>query len=264
MNESVAGGAVIYEEQPARDASGLVSDVWRFTVEAHDPAEAQHIIPPDGLVSLVGALAGERMVHFALLGPSARAQTVPVRQGVTVIGLRFGPGLVPAIFGLAPADFRDRIAGPDELPANVAQTASRVFACRDGVEAGIAGIAFDHDRIDMAVCAAAEALLPGVDVPAVAELAAGVGLSPRQFHRRFVAAIGLPPKVFAQVRRQRAAWLATVLGAEPSLSGASAAAGFADQAHFTRTVRATFDATPREVGRYLGGIRHVIPAREIE
>jgi AraC-like DNA-binding protein len=81
--------------------------------------------------------------------------------------------------------------------------------------------------------------VPATPVPALAD-ASGIG--ERQLRRRFAAAVGYGPKTFARIARfQRA--LALLRAGEPA-AGAAYAAGYADQAHMTREMRALAGRTP--------------------
>lgn len=70
------------------------------------------------------------------------------------------------------------------------------------------------------------------------------GLSPRQFHRRFVRQIGVPPKLYARLCRLAA--VVDMHAAEPALSWTELAhaGGFADQSHLTREFRAVAGTAP--------------------
>jgi AraC-like DNA-binding protein len=81
--------------------------------------------------------------------------------------------------------------------------------------------------------------VPATPVPA---LAAAVGLGERQLRRRFDAAVGYGPKMLARVARFRRA-LALVRAGEPP-AAAAYEAGYADQAHMTREMRALAGRTP--------------------
>jgi AraC-like DNA-binding protein len=69
----------------------------------------------------------------------------------------------------------------------------------------------------------------------VHEIARLVGLSDRQLHRRCLSAFGYGPKTLDRIRRMQ-----RVLAAPASMPGARVAAdaGYADQAHLAREVRA--------------------------
>lgn len=78
----------------------------------------------------------------------------------------------------------------------------------------------------------------------VSEIALHVGLSQRQVHRRCLREFGLTPSVLRRISRVHLAARASVSTQRPSLARLAADAGFADQAHFCREVRAMSGATP--------------------
>jgi transcriptional regulator GlxA family with amidase domain len=69
----------------------------------------------------------------------------------------------------------------------------------------------------------------------IVELSRWIGISERQLHRRFSAAVGYGPKMFQSVLRfQRL--LNTARETAHSLADLAAIAGYADQAHMSRDV----------------------------
>ncbi|MEI5101147.1 helix-turn-helix domain-containing protein [Streptomyces sp. PmtG] len=82
----------------------------------------------------------------------------------------------------------------------------------------------------------------------LADVAADVGLSPVRLRALVRAEIGVPLAVARRWRRLRIAVDALLTG-EAALADAAVAAGFADQAHLTRTVRALAGRTPGSLRR---------------
>jgi transcriptional regulator GlxA family with amidase domain len=79
----------------------------------------------------------------------------------------------------------------------------------------------------------------------IVELSRWIGISERQLHRRFSAAIGYGPKMFQSVLRfQRLLKTAREPGAKQSLADLAASAGYADQAHMTRDVHRLANIRP--------------------
>jgi AraC-like DNA-binding protein len=76
-------------------------------------------------------------------------------------------------------------------------------------------------------------------VPAAAAIA---GLSPSRFQHLFTQAVGVPFRRYRGWQRLRSAIRTAAQGS--SLTDAAHAAGFADQAHFSRAFRAAFGAPP--------------------
>jgi AraC-like DNA-binding protein len=82
----------------------------------------------------------------------------------------------------------------------------------------------------------------------IEQLSRWIGISQRQLHRRFSAAIGYGPKMFQSVLRfQRLLKTARETGVEQSLADLAASAGYADQAHMTRDVHRFANIRPTKL-----------------
>lgn len=81
--------------------------------------------------------------------------------------------------------------------------------------------------------------------PLLSEVAELVGLSPRRLSRIVVDEVGMPFRRYVLWRRLRRAVLTVRDGHD--LTTASATAGFADSAHFSRVFKGLFGLTPSEV-----------------
>ena len=83
----------------------------------------------------------------------------------------------------------------------------------------------------------------------VAALAQQAGMSPRSFHRHFLAAVGESP--LAYIVRQRVARAKELLAAHPEarMEEIAAQCGFEDGNYFSRVFRAQTKMTPREFGK---------------
>ncbi|WP_394613258.1 helix-turn-helix domain-containing protein [Lentzea sp. JNUCC 0626] len=201
----------MYAERPA--PAGLAC-LWTRTVSV---PTVQRVVP-DGCTDLMWAPGSGALM---VAGPDTAAQMASVSAG-TLYGVRLPPGAFPSVFGVPAHAVRDlRVplaelvpsARLDSFSAMVAFCASRVV-------------------VDPALAATAS-LLRTSDVAAAAW---EIGLSSRQLRRRCLDAFGYPPKVLQRVLRfdsaVRLAW-----AGEPFASVA-VAAGYADQAHLAREVRA--------------------------
>ena len=71
-----------------------------------------------------------------------------------------------------------------------------------------------------------------------------IGISERQFTRRFSEIVGLPPKFFARVLQVNKALQALLEDDRDYLAGIAQAAGYYDEAHFIRVIREFFDDNP--------------------
>ena len=79
----------------------------------------------------------------------------------------------------------------------------------------------------------------------VAAICAEVGLSPRQFNRRFTHIVGVGPKFFGQILQIN--WVVSLLYANDmaTLTEIAHETGFYDQAHFNHAMRQFFSEGPR-------------------
>ncbi|MEZ0064634.1 AraC-like DNA-binding protein [Streptacidiphilus sp. MAP12-20] len=233
----------MYEEQPAARIPGGV--IW--TRDREVAATAPVRVLPDGCMDLIW-FDGTLLVA----GPDTTAQLVSGGAGGaggSYVGLRFAPGTAPAVLGVAAWELRDQ-----RVPLQALWPGRRVRELTERV----------NDATDRA--AALEALAApfgaradphGDDVAAgvlwglrrglgVRELAGELALSERQLRRRCLDAFGYGPKTLDRVLR-----LGRAL--EPARNGVpfaevAARAGYADQAHLAREVRALAGVT---LGRLL-------------
>ncbi|RKN43195.1 helix-turn-helix domain-containing protein [Streptomyces hoynatensis] len=218
----------MYEERPALapELGGAV--VWRTE------AVGSGRVLPDGCMDLIWA-DGALLVAGPDTGPLLMESGPRVRR---FAGVRFAPGDGPDVFGVPAHELTDlRVPLAALWPRRrVLELTERVAAAADP---GAALEAVAAPRLRAAGprepwrVAAVAALRAG---RGVGETAARLGLSERQLRRRSLAAFGYGPKTLARVLRlQRALRLSRsgVPGAETA-----ARAGYADQAHLAREVRA--------------------------
>jgi AraC-like DNA-binding protein len=188
-----------------------------------------HRIVPDGCIDLLW-VDGELL----LAGPDTVAHEA--RGGATYVGVRFHPGWAPALLGVPAEELRDARPPLDGFwPAPLVRRLGAMTAERpvEGLVAAVRERLHRHGPPDRLVLAVAGELRAGRPVAATA---ARTGLSARQLQRRSVAAFGYGPKTLARVLRfDRAVALAR---AGVPYARLAADAGYADQAHLAREVRA--------------------------
>ncbi|MCX2971704.1 MULTISPECIES: helix-turn-helix transcriptional regulator [Streptomyces] len=213
-----------YAERPSVLGGGAV--VWSKAA-AETPGTG--LVLPDGCMDLIW--------HDGLLvaGPDTRAQTGVERPGDTWTGLRFAPGTAPAVLGVPAHALRDQRVPLDALwpAARVRRLTEYVAGAADrgaALESVAARAARGPDPLHRAVAAALAAGRP------VADVARSAGLSTRQLHRRSLDAFGYGPKTLARVLRLQRSLALARSGLPPS--AVAAEAGYADQAHLSREVRA--------------------------
>jgi AraC-like DNA-binding protein len=97
-------------------------------------------------------------------------------------------------------------------------------------------------RIDARIARAVSAMAQTTDAASVTIAARAAGLSASRFQHLFTREVGVPFRRYRVWQRLRAAIGEAAGGA--TLTQAAHAAGFADQAHFSRAFRQTFGAPP--------------------
>jgi AraC-like DNA-binding protein len=200
-------------------------------------------ILPDGCLDLIWT-DGELIVA----GPDTRAQVGPSQPGA-VCGVRFHSGRGPAVLGVPADELRDArvplaaLWPGDEvrrLTELVSDAPDRPRALADVVRGRLARTP-PPDALALEVCRRLHA------GHSVAATAAAVGLGARQLHRRSLPAFGYGPKTLARILRlQKAVGLARAGG---PFADVSVAAGYADQAHLSRDVKALAGVPLRELIR---------------
>ncbi|MFF7212493.1 helix-turn-helix domain-containing protein [Streptomyces sp. NPDC008238] len=188
---------------------------------------------PDGCIDLIW---GEDTGLFAA-GPDTTAHLSGSPPGTRYAGLRFAPGVGPAVFGPPAHELRDRRVPLDALwpGAEARRLTERVAAAADPGAVLESVVLSRADRRASSPWGpeVAASLAAGARVGAVAEDA---GLSERQLHRRCLDAFGYGPKTLARILRLQRA-LALARDGRP-FADVAAHAGYADQAHLARDVRA--------------------------
>jgi len=192
---------------------------------------------PDGCVDLLWD--GTRLF---VAGPDTTARWHWSPPGTNYVSLRFAGGVGPALLGVPAQELRDRSLDLEELwsARQARMLTERVEADPSQVlEAWVVERAArcDLDPFGLRVWSMATSAVP------VVAMAARLGMSTRQLHRRCLPAFGYGPRHLSRVIRFGRALEAIRAGA--ALAQVAAACGYADQAHLTREVRALAGTTPR-------------------
>jgi AraC-like DNA-binding protein len=235
----------MYEElAPHRSLSGVVCCEWERGGDAEEI-----LVLPDGCVDVVWRSDGQLFVAGPDLGPVVH----PHPPGASFVGLRLEPGAAASVLGVSVDELCDQQVSLEHLWGRSAdQLAQRLFdgasnqVRRDVLAEAVQQRLADADLDDAVLAAARTLAVGGERVPDVAHR---VGLSDRQFHRRFVRQVGYGPKRFERVMRfRRFVTLSDQADvARLGLAALAAAAGYADQAHLARECRELTARTPSEL-----------------
>jgi AraC-like DNA-binding protein len=222
-------------ERPSRLAGAVV---WTRTSDG-SPAR----IIPDACIDLMWYDDG-----LVVAGPNTAAFESRSASGALVAGIRFAPGMAPAILQVPAHALRDERVPLAELwaPAEVARLEERVAAA-DDLPGELEAVALDAALLAPTVdTIVAEVARRARADERVETIAAAVGLSPRQLQRRALDAFGYGPKLLARIFRLRRALDLARRGT--GLAEVAARCGYADQAHLADDVSALTGTTMTGLG----------------
>ena len=207
----------------------------------------QTTILPDGCIDLIWQEGQGPFVAGPMTAPAA-AVTAP---GVVTLGVRFKPGAAATLLGVAASELRDASVPLRDLWPGVRRQEARdlALAVTDTLALHDAATAVDAllrqaAPADRFVADACHWFAQRPGEPA-SEFIAGSGVSERQARRRFQEHVGYGPKTLQRIlRMQRVLWLLSRPSSPMSLAHLAQAAGYADQAHLTRELRALTGQLP--------------------
>jgi AraC-like DNA-binding protein len=212
---------------------------WRKVVaccwEQQVSADRVQRVLPDGHADVLLYGSGE----VELVGVYDHVALPRLPKGTVIRGIRLRPEAVAAAFRVRASELRNLTLPGEDV---IGTRGSRILHDEHAVDAWIRSI--DPDR---RIAAAIELL----QSQPVERVAADVGLSPRQLQRNILANVGLTPKSLQRVMRLQR--FLEHAGRAGDLAAASADAGYADQSHLTREVRALSGLTPARLLAERGG-----------
>ena len=251
----------LQEREPAPDLTAVLRCAWQGDLlDFRTPV-------PDECLDLTWIDDGT----LWLSGPETRSWTPDVPTGVAAVGVRFLPGVGPAVLGLAASELCDvRVPVADLWGDRVARELAERLALQPDdrgrtleLERAVRRRAVDArpvDDVGRAVAAGVGRTQPR----SVRQLARSTGLSERQLLRRCTAAFGYGPARLARIRRlHRALHQARASPRPAGLVDLATAAGYADQQHLAHEVRALMGMTPTRLLR-AGDVRSVQDRRRAQ
>ncbi|BBG02138.1 MULTISPECIES: helix-turn-helix domain-containing protein [Pseudonocardia] len=227
---------------PAGPLAWTIECAWQAST---DVPRDQRVLP-DGCMDLI--LLDDRVI---VAGPDTTAHLARTAPGTTTTGLRFRPGALPPLLGVPADALRDhRVPLAELLPRTpgVGLVERYLRAVGDGLGdspvplGALPGLGGRRLRVAALPGGAVRAL--GRGMPA-AEVADRLGITVRTLHRRCVGTLGYGPSVVRRVLRFRAAGALLFDGVPPA--EVAVRAGYADQPHLSREVRALAGVSPGEL-----------------
>ena len=234
-----AARSVQYEEmQPQEDLDQDVVCYWTMRVDPSEGSHVKHLLP-DLTVDVISVDDGPPFV----MGPPTAAVRVSIPGGATIKGVRLRAGAARRLFDASPAELLDGSVPLSELLR--APSARGIDATAEDVHAYVANLlrrstAENDPTVRSAITWLATHWRSSVD-----DLSKQANWSNRELRRRFVAALGMGPKLVQRmVRVQAALYLMQARKGRVGLSDLAFECGFADQAHMTREIARFTDYTP--------------------
>jgi AraC-like DNA-binding protein len=210
----------VYREY--RAPAGL-SCVWIRSTSVAGTA----LVVPDGCTDLIWS---EASAELFIAGPDTRAHPTTLTPG-RMLGVRFPPGVGPAVFGVPAHALRD-VRVPASEVWHDAPALAETLVDPDRALAQLTTIAVRRLRQS-----SPDPLTSAVRRPFdVGSLSDGIGIGDRQLRRRCLDAFGYGPKMLHRILRFDRALRLARMGVP--FAQAAADLGYADQAHLAREVRA--------------------------
>lgn len=193
------------------------------------------------LITSVTESTTGRGIQVAFVGARTRAAIVDVKNRVLTVGVRLKPGVVPGLTGASAMEFVDRGVPVQSVFSHAVLSDLELGhdAPREVIVREIVRLMRRLPRHDV------RPLVPAsrAGIETVRGLAEWLSTAPRSLRDRVYRDAGLSPKRLLRVLRLhgalRAAW-----GHDEPWSAIAYMAGYADQAHLTREMRALLGETP--------------------
>lgn len=250
-----------YEEfAPPEALSPYVHCLWAF--EGQDAAEPQRIVP-DGRCELIlhwrapyleqGEAGWAPQPRALFAGQLTRPLHLLAREPAGVVGVRFRTAGAATYLQAHVNAFTDRRLAITEAPdlRDASDQAGRLRLVADYLTSRLEP-QFHDRRIAQAV---ADLRASDGRVP-LDELAASAELSPRALQRRFLEAVGVPPRMLASILRFHRVFNALRAPGVTSWTDAAQEAGYFDHPQMARDFRRFLGCTPSEFLAAERGLAH--------
>jgi AraC-like DNA-binding protein len=247
------------EFHPKPPLKHVIECFWALESDTDIPEQRPERILPDGCVEIILNFAAPFAQHNGettqvqprnfvvgqMTGPMLIAPTGPVQ----LIGIRFHPGGTAPFFNLPIHELTNEVV---ELPSfaktleakllaestHLPQLTDKVFALEKALTRML-----EDSKNDLRVLRIASRIVETSGMIPVDDLAHESGLSSRQLERRFLAEVGLGPKLLSRIIRFQQVFRA-VDANEASWPIVALDCGYYDQAHLIKDFRQFAQQTP--------------------
>lgn len=246
-----------FESAPSIAVSRFIKCYW--VLEDDSPANFVQTIVPDGRSELIlnlrrpfQSLQNEQWYSQPdcfFVGQITGPLLVRANGPATVIGVRFQAHGARQLLGLPMNQLTDSVVSLEDISRSLDRSFERLRDLCSVSEqlAALDRILFEHsERIgkeDDLVSLAVEEFEQAGGLLGVRHLADRIGLSSRQFERRFRSVVGISPKLFCRMQRFQRVFPA-MENPQSQWVDAAVNCGYYDQAHLIRDFREFSGTTP--------------------
>lgn len=257
------------EFHPPSPLSTVIECLWTLESDTEDPAARPEKILPDGCVELILNFGARFLQHVDnttrlqprtfVAGQLTRPLLIAPTGPVQLIGIRFHPGGTAPFFRLPMYHLTDHIvelgAFERKLESLLVGGTEDVALITDKVSAlerVLTQLLVEHTR-DMKVLQTAARIVASGGMIPIDTLALDAGISSRQLERKFLAEIGVGPKLLSRILRFQQVFRA-VDANETRWPVIALDCGYYDQAHLIRDFRQFAQQTPSVLFAEQGGL----------
>ncbi len=251
---------MLYREyEPTGTARSFIKCYWLLDDPSPSP-EPQRLFP-DGRPELIFNLAGpfesksndswRKQPQSFVVGQITGPMVIRPCGPAMILGVRLHAYGANRIFKEPSAELTGNVVALSDIDSPLRELTDRLHDCRSPgdrvriVEEAVVHQSANNSRAhDPAIAFAANEFERTRGLASIAEVAHQLGISLRQFQRRFVAAVGIGPKLFC--RMQRFQLVVRAMGQpDHDWTDIAIGAGYFDQAHLIRDFRQFTGTTPR-------------------
>jgi AraC-like DNA-binding protein len=245
--------ALVYSEFPVdRAVADYVLCGWSFVATEDLRDTYAHHVLPDGCISLVFRVGSKgNQGPLIVSGPHVKELRVDVHAGNQYWGVKFWPDAGGAILDLAPVECRGRadlmVMRCPSYGQVLSSLLSKCAAFEDALRVFQDFVATRKEScppLDVEVRQGVLAINQCDGAEEISKIVSKVGLSQRQFQRRFQSCVGLTPKEYSRIRRMRVALTKGLEERQKGWAAVAIEAGYADQSHLSRDAAALTGLSP--------------------
>lgn len=233
---------MVYQEiKPSKLLSSHIDSYWFF--ESTNEAEQEMPILPDCCMDIIYNLSND---NIFVCGVMTTTQTVPIKPDQKFFGIRFMPGVLPALLNVPADELKNKNIPLQEISRhffekisplrNLSQTTEMVRVCDSIFEQ-------ETKHVDIVTKLFSCSKIEDTHRNSVKDLSQRMKMSVRHLERLFAKYIGLTPKHFLKIRRFQS-FHSHLQGTRGNLATTSLLCGYADQSHMNKEYKQLTSATP--------------------